>query len=75
MSLWGRTKNFSREGVLKKALPVFWKYGFADTSLQELEKSTSVNKSGLYSEFADKGDLNLESFAALLEKTAEGRIV
>jgi hypothetical protein len=27
----GRTKNFSPEGVLEKALPVFWKYGFADT--------------------------------------------
>ena len=36
----GRTKNFSREGVLKKTPPVFWKYGFADTSLQELEKAT-----------------------------------
>src|SRR6267143_6577748 len=31
----GRTKNFSPEGVLEKALPVFWKYGFADTSLRE----------------------------------------
>ena len=57
----GRPKNFSREGVLEKAMPVFWKYGFADTSLQELEKATGVNKSGLYSEFADKGDLYLES--------------
>jgi len=57
----GRPKNFSREGVLEKALPVFWKYGFADTSLQELEKATGVNKSGLYAEFADKGDLYLES--------------
>jgi AcrR family transcriptional regulator len=64
----GRTKNFSREGVLEKALPVFWKYGFADTSLQELEKATSVNKSGLYSEFADKGDLYLESLRHYLRK-------
>jgi AcrR family transcriptional regulator len=50
----GRPKNFSREGVLEKALPVFWKHGFADTSLQDLEKATGVNKSGLYVEFADK---------------------
>jgi len=34
-----RPRNFSREGVLKRALPVFWKHGlFADASLQELEK-------------------------------------
>ena len=64
----GRPKNFSREGVLQKALPVFWKHGFADTSLQDLEKATGVNKSGLYAEFADKGDLYLESLRYYLRK-------
>ena len=53
----GRPKNFSRDGVLEKAIPVFWERGFADTSLQDLEKATGVNKSGLYSEFKDKEDL------------------
>ena len=64
----GRTKQFSRESVLEKALPVFWKHGFADTSLKELEKATGVNKSGLYAEFADKGDLYLESLRHYLRK-------
>jgi AcrR family transcriptional regulator len=64
----GRPKNFSREGVLQKALPVFWKHGFADTSLQDLEKATGVNKSGLYAEFADKGDLYLESLRYYLRE-------
>src|ERR1700731_926153 len=67
----GRPKNFSREGVLEKALPVFWKYGFADTSLQELERATGVNKSGLYAEFADKGDLYLESLRHYARKRQE----
>jgi len=67
----GRPKNFSREGVLEKALPVFWKYGFADTSLQELEKATGVNKSGLYAEFAGKGDLYLESLRHYARKRQE----
>jgi TetR/AcrR family transcriptional regulator, copper-responsive repressor len=67
----GRPKNFSREGVLEKALPVFWKYGFADTSLQELEEATGVNKSGLYAEFADKGDLYLESLRHYSRKRQE----
>src|ERR1700756_196578 len=53
----GRPKNFSREEVLEKAMPVFWKHGFADTTLQELERATGVNKSGLYTEFRDKEDL------------------
>lgn len=56
-----RPKNFSREGVLDKAIPVFWQRGFADTSLQDLEKATSVNKSGLYTEFRDKEDLFIAS--------------
>src|ERR1700730_11040053 len=67
----GRPKNFSREGVLEKALPIFWKYGFADTSLQKLEKATGVNKSGLYAEFADKGDLYLESLRHYSKKRQE----
>jgi AcrR family transcriptional regulator len=71
----GRPKNFSREGVLEKALAVFWKYGFADTSLQELEKATGVNKSGLYSEFADKGDLYLESLRHYARKRQEEKFL
>jgi len=57
----GRPKNFSRDGVLEKAIPVFWERGFADTSLQDLESATGVNKSGLYAEFKGKEDLFLES--------------
>src|SRR5258708_39209838 len=53
----GRPKSFSREEVLEKAMPVFWKHGFSDTTLQDLERATGVNKSGLYTEFRDKDDL------------------
>jgi AcrR family transcriptional regulator len=64
----GRTKQFSRTGVLEKALPVFWRHGFADTSLQELERATGVNKSGLYAEFDGKEDLFLESLRYYLDE-------
>ena len=63
----GRPKTFSREGVLEKALPVFWNRGFADASLHELEQATGVNKSGIYSEFEDKGDLFVQSLRYYLE--------
>jgi hypothetical protein len=46
----GRPKQFNREGVLDRAIPVFWKHGFANTTVQHLEEATGVNKSGLYSE-------------------------
>jgi len=64
----GRPKNFTRDAVLEKALPVFWRRGFADTSLQELEKTTGVNKSGLYAEFKDKEDLFVQSLRYYLER-------
>jgi AcrR family transcriptional regulator len=40
--------------VLTKAIPVFWKRGFADTKIEDLKEATGVNKSGLYSEFGSK---------------------
>ncbi len=63
----GRPKSFSREEVLEKAVPVFWKHGFAGTSLQELERATGVNKSGLYTEFRDKEDLFVACLRQYLE--------
>ena len=65
----GRPKNFSREQVLEKAMPVFWAHGFSDASLQDLEQATGVNKSGLYTEFRDKEDL----FVACLRHYLEGQ--
>lgn len=56
----GRPKCFDRNEVLNSAIQLFWKKGFADTSLSDLEKATGVNKSGLYSEFKDKEDIFLE---------------
>lgn len=57
----GRLKGFDRNEVLDVAIQLFWKKGYADTSLSDLEKATGVNKSGLYSEFKDKDDIFYES--------------
>ncbi|MBY0517824.1 MAG: TetR/AcrR family transcriptional regulator [Bacteriovoracaceae bacterium] len=57
----GRTKCFERNEVLDKAIQLFWRKGYSDTSLHDLEVETGVNKSGLYSEFKDKEDIFLES--------------
>src|SRR5271154_923030 len=63
----GRPKGFNREEVLEKAMPVFWKHGFADTSLQDLKRATGVNKSGFYTEFRDKEDLFMACLRHYLE--------
>ena len=68
----GRRKQFTRENVLDKAIPVFWKHGLAETSVQDLELATGVRKSGLYAEFKDKEDLFVASmrqyFDVLMER-------
>jgi AcrR family transcriptional regulator len=63
----GRPRNFSREEVLEKAMLVFWTHGFSDTTLQDLERATGVNKSGLYTEFRDKEDLFVACLKHYLE--------
>jgi AcrR family transcriptional regulator len=63
----GRPRLFSREDVLTKAISVFWEKGFAETSVQDLERTTGVNKFGLYAEFKDKKDIFLESLRYYLE--------
>jgi AcrR family transcriptional regulator len=63
----GRPKNFNREEVMEKSIPVFWEHGFADTSLADLETATGVNRSGLYAEFRDKEELFLASLEHYIE--------
>ena len=63
----GRIKQFSRVEVLEKAIPLFWEKGFSETTVQDLEAVTGVNKSGLYSEFQNKEDLFMASLKHYLQ--------
>jgi AcrR family transcriptional regulator len=71
----GRRKQFSRDEVLDKAIPVFWKHGLAETSVQDIELATGVNKSGLYAEFEDKEDLFVASLRRYLDVLMERGIL
>jgi AcrR family transcriptional regulator len=71
----GRPRKFSREGVLERALPVFWKYGFARATLADLELATGVNKSGLYSEFESKEELFLACLRYYLDTRGGGALL
>lgn len=56
----GRVKNYDLQDVLNRARELFWTQGYAKTSVQDLEKATGVNKSGLYSEFNGKDEMFVE---------------
>ncbi len=66
---WASTVNqkVPVKGCLDKAIPVFWKHGFAETTVQDLEEATGVNKSRLYAEFENKDDLFIASLRRYLE--------
>lgn len=46
---------------------MFWEKGFSETTLQDLEAGTGVNKSGLYSEFKNKEDMVFASLQHYLQ--------
>jgi len=50
----GRPKSYDQQDVLKKAMKQFWKTGYAETSLSDLELATGLNRYSLYKGFGDK---------------------
>lgn len=52
-------KQFDVDIVLDAAMVQFWRAGYADTSLDDLSRTTGLNRSSLYSSFGDKESLYL----------------
>jgi AcrR family transcriptional regulator len=53
----GRPRSFDTDEVLGKARDVFWRYGFAGTSMDQLSAATGLHKPSLYGAFGDKKQL------------------
>ena len=70
-----RPRQYDRSTILQKSIDQFWSKGFKDTSLQDLEKATGVNKSALYSEFNDKDDLFVCGLLAYIESSPINEIL
>ncbi|MFL1696408.1 TetR/AcrR family transcriptional regulator [Weissella kandleri] len=49
-----RTKEFNKDEVLEQAMNVFWKQGYANTSMQELVNAMQINRGSIYATFGDK---------------------
>ena len=56
-----RTKKYNEQEVTEKAMNLFWKNGYANTSMQMLEKEMGINKFSIYSSFGNKDGLFLKS--------------
>ena len=51
----GRHREFEPTEALQSALMVFWRQGYAATSIDDIVGATGVSRYGLYSAFGDAG--------------------
>ena len=56
-----RTREFDPENALDSAMALFWRQGFAGTSVAQLVDETGVNRHSLYETFGDKQALYLQA--------------
>ena len=52
-----RPRKFDETAVLEKAMYLFWKKGYFDTSVDELVKALGLNRASLYNTFGGKKNL------------------
>lgn len=52
-----RTKEFDEEKISEAAMKVFWKLGYADTSIEEIVQSTGLGRGSLYNAYGNKHSL------------------
>jgi len=56
-----RPREFNPDEALSRAMDLFWRKGYFDTSVDELVKETGVSRKGLYTVFGNKHKLYLSS--------------
>jgi TetR/AcrR family transcriptional regulator, copper-responsive repressor len=64
----GRPRADEPEVALARALDVFWKEGFAATSLDDLSAATGMNRPSLYGAFGDKRELYIKSYESYRDR-------
>jgi AcrR family transcriptional regulator len=57
----GRPRAYDPQVAIARAAEVFWKAGYAGTSLDDLVAATGMNRPSLYAAFGDKRDLYLKT--------------
>jgi TetR/AcrR family transcriptional regulator, copper-responsive repressor len=57
----GRPRKFNEAETLNRIMQVFWKNGYAATSLDQIAAETGLNRPSLYAAFGSKKDMYLAS--------------
>lgn len=64
-----RPKEFDRADTLEAALRLFWRKGYAATSLQDLLDEMGIGRSSFYAAFGDKRSLFVEVLTLFADRT------
>ena len=64
-----RPKEFDPERALAKAMNLFWRLGYENTSLEALMKEMGIARQSLYDTFGDKRTLYLKALAHYRDQT------
>lgn len=67
----GRPKKFDQHTALQSAMEIFWRRGYAATSLDDLLNAMSLSKSSFYAEFKSKDALYLKCLKGYQNKIVE----
>ncbi len=70
----GRIRKKSTKEILEACCQVFWKKGYAQTSVKDLEKATGLRPASLYHSFESKERLFKEVLEYYSKTVVEGRI-
>ena len=70
----GRPRAYDPDLALARAMDVFWKDGFAGTSLDELSAATGMNRPSLYGAFGDKRELYIKAYQHYRDRSRAGMV-
>lgn len=66
-----RKKQYNEEEVIEKAMHLFWRNGYENTSVRMLEKEMGINQFSMYASFGSKHGVFLESLKSYKKKSTE----
>jgi len=67
----GRPRSYDPEAALESVLDVFWRAGYAATSLDEITAATGMNRPSIYAAFGDKHAMYLSAIKRYREMSRE----
>ena len=65
-----RKKQYNEEDVIEKAMYLFWRNGYENTSVRMLEKEMGINQFSIYASFGNKHGVFVESLKEYRKRNA-----